>query len=463
MTMSRTSNLSRSVKCLLVLLGAAALVVPMDGFGQDERGNGEVQLDCDDPPCDAVARGRVAFNDRHLVGLGGNGRACADCHIPSEGFQLSPAVARARFEALQARREQNPNADDPLFRPVDADDFRVNGESASDYSNLVENGLVRVTMPLPPNVRLVDPVTLVPTDETSVDLWRAVMPVTNVAITGPDGLAPTWPPGAPRVPILGLDPNGPNLRGGYQHDARFGTLQEQARGAFFAHAEVTEEPPARMLDDLAAFQRTIFSSPEVEILADAIASDSTPFPDPDPELTELEQQGKEVFNRACAQCHGGSLHPSGSTPETAIPRPIVRYHNIQTACPRPIGDGFAPCPPRLARNARTYRIMRADGTFQFATTSDPGRLLLSGQPADLGVMDVTQLRGLSNTAPYFHNNSAATLEEVVDHYIALFTRVARLNPPPNLPPILSSNGTVIDRGFLTPEERPALLAYLRKL
>ncbi len=71
-----------------------------------------------------------------------------------------------------------------------------------------------------------------------------------------------------------------------------------------------------------------------------------------------------------------------------------------------------PCPDRLARNVRTYRITRVDGTFQFATTSDPGRLLLTGQPTDLGVMDVTQLRGISKTAPYFHNNSAATLEEV---------------------------------------------------
>ena len=106
---------------------------------------------------------------------------------------------------------------------------------------------------------------------------------------------------------MGQDPNGPNRQGGYQHDARFGTLQEQARGALFAHAQVSVEPPARMLDDLAAFQQTLFSSPGVETLADAIRSGSTPFPDPDPELNELEQQGKVVFNRACAQCHGGTL------------------------------------------------------------------------------------------------------------------------------------------------------------
>jgi hypothetical protein len=35
--------------------------------------------------------------------------------------------------------------------------------------------------------------------------------------------------------------------------------------------------------------------------------------------------------------------------------------------------------------------------------------------------------------------------------------------PPNFPGIVSSNGTVVDRGFIAPEERPALLAYLRKL
>jgi hypothetical protein len=122
--------------------------------------------------------------------------------MPSEAFQLSPSAARARFDELQARRETDPDADDPLFRPIDADDFRVNGDNASDFSNLVENGLVRVTMPLPLNVKLTDPETGEPSDETSVDLWRAVMPVLNVAISGPDGVLPMWPP-APRVPILG--------------------------------------------------------------------------------------------------------------------------------------------------------------------------------------------------------------------------------------------------------------------
>lgn len=52
---------------------------------------------------------------------------------------------------------------------------------------------------------------------------------------------------------------------------------------------------------------------------------------------------------------------------------------------------------------------------------------------------------------------------MLDHYDAFFARVARLNPSPNLPPILSSNGVDWNRGFVDPDERPALLAYLRKL
>ena len=450
---------------VLALFGAIAINTPRPGFAQESNQGIAAQLNCDAEPCDAVARGQAAFNRHNLKKLGGNGRACADCHMPSESFQLSPEAAKTRFDALQEKRAQGKNADDPLFRPVDADDFRVNGNNASDFSNLVENGLVRVTMPLPLNVKLIDPATGQPTDETSVDLWRAVPSVLNVAITGADGVAPIWPPpGAPRSPIMGQDPNGPNLQGGYQIDARFGTLQEQALGALFGHAQVSVEPKPEMLDDLAAFEQTLFSSKGVKRLAKAIRSGSMPFPDPDPDLNELEQQGKEVFNRACATCHGGTLHPSGSTPETAIVRPLAgRYHTTQSACPHPTTDGFLPCPQRLARNARTYRITLANGAFQTFTTSDPGRLLLTGQIADLGIMDITQLRGISKTAPYFHNNSAATLEEVLDHYDALFKRVARLNPPPNLPPILSSDGLVVDRGFVTKDERAGLLAYLKKL
>ena len=104
---------------------------------------------CGGEPCDAVLRGLLHFFDRSPDGLGGNGRSCGDCHMVTDHFQLSPANAERRFQFLQWRRRFNPKADDPLFRPIDADDFRTNGDNASDFSNLRQNGLVRIIFPLP--------------------------------------------------------------------------------------------------------------------------------------------------------------------------------------------------------------------------------------------------------------------------------------------------------------------------
>ena len=299
--------------------------------------------DCGGEPCDAVARGFRAFFDRRLEGLGGNGRSCADCHMATDNFQLSPASVEARFRLLQLRRRFNPDADDPLFRPIDADDFRTNGDSASDFSNLRQNGLVRITFPLPPNIRLIDPATNVASAETFVDVWRSVPTVNDVALTGPDdGIA--WL-------------RGPNQQGGYQLDARITTLQEQALSAFMNHAQVQNVPAPQLLDDLSSFQRVLFTNHRVRVLADAVRTGAVPLPDPDPPLTPVEQEGKAVFQRACSQCHGGpgTVHAPGHA--TRSPRAgdsIPSHHEPVPASPRHRDPGAirvcgvpaAPCPKR---------------------------------------------------------------------------------------------------------------------
>jgi cytochrome c peroxidase len=454
-----------SAGCLVL---ASALTMSVAGAAappQDPKVRIEPErpFDCSGQPCDAVARGFRAFMDRRLHGLDGNGRACADCHMPADNFQLSPASAEARFQLLQWRRQFDPHADDPLFRPIDADDFRTNGVAASDFRNLRQNGLIRITFPLPPNIRLIDPATNAPSSETFVDIWRMVPTVNDVKLTGLDD-ANSWP-------------RGPNPTGGYQLDGRFGTLQEQALAAFISHAETATLPSLQILDDLAAFQQVLFTNPQVRAVAEAVAAGTIP-PDPDPPLTELEEQGKAVFTRACAQCHGG---PGQSTSQA----PVVRYHTIATQCPRPVDPvrparfAFASCPPRLARNARTYEIVLSvptpsptgllpPGTRIRRTSSDPGRALITGfvggppELDDWNKLDVPGLRGISRTAPYFHNNSATTLEEVVDHYIEFFKAGRALVAPGVVPPVASTDGINFDRAP-RPKERAALLAYLRKL
>jgi cytochrome c peroxidase len=435
-------------------------------------------------PVDSVfCRGRANFHDRTLAGLGSNGRSCADCHMDSERFQLTPAAALARFNEMTSSGE-----DDPLFRPIDANDFRINGTAAHDYTNLTVNGLIRVTIPLPPNVKLLDcgsaipcPPTAKPTSETVADVWRSVPSILNVNITGPDGLAPVYA-------------RGPNRSGGYQLDGRIDTLQNQALGALRNHASVTVDPPMSFLDDVAGFQGTQFSSPSVQILSDAMAAGTVPLPDPDPELDELETAGKAVFNRSCGQCHGNlGGHPSGSTPilqgTQGTPTAIVRYHGIQSACPRPVDTVSPPrflfkaCSPSQMANVRTYEITNSGvpptGTacggaapqppcVTRVTISDPGRMLLTGYPVpggpgDIQHFDVPGLRGLSKTAPYFVSNTAETLEEMLDHYKAFFQFVAITAPAA---PLLTTQPGVVppvqDRPF-TDAEVPALLAYLRRI
>jgi cytochrome c peroxidase len=427
--------------------------------------------DCGGEPCDAVARGLRAFFDRKPGGLDSNGRACADCHMATDNFQLSPASVEVRFRFLQLRRHFNPNADDPLFRPIDADDFRVNGDEARDFSNLRQNGLVRITIPLPPNIRLIDPATNAPSAETFVDVWRSVPTVHDVALTGPDdGIA--WP-------------RGPNERGGYQLDARITTLQEQALAALVNHAQVVDTPPTQLLDDLTSFERVLFTNARVRGLAEAVREGVLPLPDPDPRLNALEQRGKAVFGRACSQCHGGPGQSTAQATPSAPPAPVVRFHSIVSQCPRPVDTVtparfvFTSCPPRLARNARTYEIVLSvptpspggvlpAGTRVRRTSSDPGRALLSGFVGgltgldDWDKFDMPGLRGISRTAPYFHNNSADTLEAVVDHYVEFFKRVQATAPPGVVPPVATTDGVHFDRQP-TPDERAALLAYLRKL
>jgi cytochrome c peroxidase len=431
------------------MAGAATVAAEKGGAAATVR---EARM-CGGEPCDAVARGLLAFFDRRLDGLGGNGRSCADCHMAHDSFQLSPAAAEARFRLLQWRRRFDASADDPLFRPVDADDFRTNGESAHDYRNLRQNGLVRITFDLPANMWLIDPVTGLPSSETFTDVWRSVPSVNDVTLTGPDD-GHQWL-------------RGPNASGGYQIDARLATLQEQALAALGNHAQAENAPPTRLLDDLASFQRGLFTSHRVRNLAAAVTAGTTPLPDVDPPLNALESKGKAVFERACTQCHGG---PGQSTPQL----PVVRYHDISTQCPRPVDTAtparwvFAPCPPRLDRNARTYEITLPNGSRIRRTSSDPGRALLTGvvggPPAqdDWNKLDMPGLRGISRTAPYFHNNSAATLEEMVDHYVEFFKRVRATAPPGVVPPIATTDGVHFDRAP-KPEEKAALLAYLRKL
>ena len=64
--------------------------------------------------------------------------------------------------------------------------------------------------------------------------------------------------------------------------------------------------------------------------------------------------------------------------------------------------------------------LRRISTGDTVQTTDPGRAMITGKWADVGKFKGPILRALAARAPYFHNGSAATLDEVVDFYETRF-------------------------------------------
>ena len=82
--------------------------------------------------------------------------------------------------------------------------------------------------------------------------------------------------------------------------------------------------------------------------------------------------------------------------------------------------------------------------------TDEGRFAISGNPRDHGAFKTPTLREVARTAPYMHDGSMATLEDVIDFY----SEGGRPNP--------SLDPEIRPRNF-TPEEKRALIAFLQSL
>jgi len=81
---------------------------------------------------------------------------------------------------------------------------------------------------------------------------------------------------------------------------------------------------------------------------------------------------------------------------------------------------------------------------------DPGRVLTTGVVDDptlehVNAFKISPLRGIRHTAPYFHDNSARTLDEVAAYYAKFFT--------------IASGGLIT----LTLEDQKDIVAYMKLL
>ena len=98
----------------------------------------------------------------------------------------------------------------------------------------------------------------------------------------------------------------------------------------------------------------------------------------------------------------GTCHDSPNVGDHSFPAPL----NIG------VGDLTSP----LEVSYLPVITLRNNATGAMVQTTDPGRALVTGLWADIGKVKGPILRGLAARAPYFHNGSAASLNDAVTFY-----------------------------------------------
>jgi len=94
---------------------------------------------------------------------------------------------------------------------------------------------------------------------------------------------------------------------------------------------------------------------------------------------------------------------------------------------------------------------------------DKGIGALTGLPRDEGIFKVPSLRNIELTAPYMHDGRFATLEQVVEFYNSGVTNHPNLSPPLRVPTPPGAPPGPPRRLNLTPEQKAALVAFLKTL
>jgi cytochrome c peroxidase len=222
-------------------------------------------------------------------------------------------------------------------------------------------------------------------------------------------------------------------------DGRFRTLEQQALDPFTRWGDMSIEVD-EALDRIDAdsdyrvmFTEAFGAKPSTTTLAQALASfqrslvsgntrfDQYLYGNREDALTEVEKTGFDVFvnQGSCIACHDvfhKSVNPLGGSIALFTDN---RFHNL--------GVGYS--------NGRM---------------SDTGRYEVTRDPDDWGAFKTPNLRNVALTAPYMHDGSIKTLEEVVEFYDRGCT------PNPNLT-------AGIRPLYLTRVQKQALVAFLQSL
>jgi len=404
--------------------------------------------------------------------LGSNGRACVSCHIQSEGWSITPAGVRNRFERSKGL--------DPIFRTNDGSNSPLADVSTvqarrNAYSMLLSKGLIRVGIGIAPDAEFElaavdDPYGFASPRELS--LFRRPLPTTNLKFLSTvmwDGRETFKDPDSPDC-VAGTT----NCFASIHFD-----LTNQSNSATIGHAQAASALTAGQRQAIVAFEMDLFTAQVFDWRAgllsargarggpvplagetfyfginDTLVGDyrtQAPFTPTVMTLYDAWAQGATSAQRAIAR--GQALFNGkpiairgvkGINDDLAIdtlPGTCTTCHNAPNAgdhsIPMPLDIGVADA-SRRTPDMPLYTLRHKVGGETVQTT-DPGRALITGKWRDIARFKGPILRALATRAPYFHNGMAKDLDAVVDFYDSRF-----------------------GIGF-TPAEKADLVAFLRAL
>jgi cytochrome c peroxidase len=232
------------------------------------------------------------------------------------------------------------------------------------------------------------------------------------------------------TPIFGTEPVELGLRN--MDDAFLARVQaEPLYPPLFASAFPDDPAPISMMNvvrAISAFERTLLSgnSPYDQYLRGDTAA-----------ISDSAVRGRNLFNSEkceCFHCHTG-FNFQDVTKYEGKPTTEARFHN--TGLYNLNGTGDYPVPNR--------------GIYEITL-----------MPADMGKFRAPTLRNIAVTAPYFHDGSAATLDDVLDHYAAAGRTIAS-GPNAGVGSANPYKDSLIIGFTLSQQERDDLKAFLESL
>jgi cytochrome c peroxidase len=443
---SRVTMCTLPISAVLVIVFTA---VSIPGDAGTKTANPLVTADSTGSLSTFDKNGGIDVANPFFQNLGTNGRTCNTCHVSSQAWSVTPEGIQARFKSSDGM--------DPIFRPVDgancpSADVSTKTARSSAYRLLLSKGLIRVTMSVPSNaeftiVDIADPYHCAETTASNPAFYRRPLPSTNLGFLS----TVMW--------------DGRESGVGKSLDA---SLSTQVIDATTGHAQGAT-PTDEQVRKIVAFEKGLFSAQSNDELAGSLAARSASggpmslsqqdffigINDPlggnptgksfDPvtfttfkawgDLTggdtanrarKAISRGQDLFNTLPIPITNvaglnDALHMEviAGTCTTCHDSPNVGNHSVPLAINIGVTDA-SPQGPLDVSGLPVYTVV-CNGTSQMYRVTDLGRATITGKCADIGKTKGPVLRALSARAPYFHNGSAATLDDVVEFYDQRFS------------------------------------------